>query len=302
MFGGSETAASEPEPPAEATPEPADETQAADLGAMFGGGETAAAEQEPAEATPEPVDETQAADLGAMFGGSETAASEPEPIEETVQTESGKEEPVAAEADAEEEEPVADITVVVPVVTEEEPSDRGEIAPAELEEKDTVSSGLSRYTLLPGDGNSLCGLRLENDRVRVIRGLVMAFDDSVLLEGDILSGNGMVWMGQGSLTPVVADFKKGMTVRIDRIAVRPAKVTHEACGIGSVPSLCKLHGTGNSSSILLFVNGRIKKLKVTPGLRIRNESVVAADPGVSFAEDESDFLAVSGKGSLIVTG
>jgi hypothetical protein len=91
-----------------------------------------------------------------------------------------------------------------------------------------------------------------------------------------------------------------MTVRIDRVAVRPSGLTREACGIGSVPSLCKLSGEGDN--ILMFVSGRIKKLSVSPGLRVRGGSVVASDPGVEFGEDGSEFLSVSGEGMLIITG
>ncbi len=145
-------------------------------------------------------------------------------------------------------------------------------------------------------------MKLENAKARVIRGLIAGMDGTVFLEGDVLQGDGLVWIGQGNLTPVVVRYQEGMTVRIDRLVVRPVQIVHEACGLGSVPSLCKLNGSGSNSNILMFVTGRLKKLSVSSGLRVLEGSVLVADPEVSFAEDGSGFLSVTGEGSLIITG
>ncbi len=327
MFGDSEPAEDTPPPveeepeeevaPAEDTPPPAEEEPEEEVA--------------PAE---EAADTSTKTDLGSIFGGSESedskeglqssdSLSDPasvfgagESSEDVVST--GEQPGVAQDADpgavfgsseaetVADEEPPAEITVVVPIVSEEviEDSAEEEDITSDTEKDAVVSTEFSRYTLLPGDGTSLCTLKLENGEVRVIRGLVAAMDGSVSLNGEVLSGNGLVWMGQGNLTPVTVRYKEGMTVRIDRVAARPVQVIHKSCGIGSVPSLCRLNGNGNGndSNILMFVTGRLKKVMVTPGLRVRNGSVVVADPEVSFTEEESDFLSVSGKGMVIITG
>ncbi|MCK5131845.1 MAG: hypothetical protein KAR40_06790, partial [Candidatus Sabulitectum sp.] len=246
-------------------------------------------------------------DLGAIFGDSEPETPEPQsaeaPTEGVPSVSTGEAQDVSIKEPEEVESP-AEITVEVPIVQDKAVKDsdeKEETSPEPVEEAVEYSDS-SCYTLLPGDGISLCVMKLEDGEVRVIRGLVTAMDGSVSLDGEVLSGNGLVWMGQGNLTPVVVKFKEGMTVRIDRMAARPVQVTHEACGIGSVPSLCKLNGSGNSNRILMFVTGRIRKLTVTPGLRVREGSVVVADPGVSFTEEKPGFLSVSGKGMVIITG
>ena len=157
------------------------------------------------------------------------------------------------------------------------------------------------YEILPGDSSALCSLKIDSGSLRVLRSLVAAVSGEIKLDGDLLSGSGMAWMGQGSLTPVIVEYKDGMTVRIDKLAVRPAGITSNTTGIEAVPSLRKLEG-GNSGSLLMFITGRQKKITVVPGLRIKAGSVLAADPGVSFSQDQDDFLAVTGSGRVIITG
>jgi len=246
-----------------------------------------------------------------MFGGSEPA---PEQEAETegvpdVSMESAEAEEDSAGVSPEVSEPdresSAEISVVVPIVPEdvvEDSAEEEETTPKPVKETAKMPPGPSCYTLLPGDSNALCVMKLEDGSARVLRSLVVAMDGSVFLDGEVLSGNGLIWMGQGSLTPVAVRYREGMTVRIDRVAVRPVEVVNEACGIGSVPSLCKFYGGGNDSSILMFVTGRLKKLTVTPGLKVRGECVVMADPKVSFVEEESGFLSLSGEGMVIISG
>ncbi len=253
----------------------------------------------------------EAADLNAMFGGEavEEVREPDKPDMTAVQDKQTETQEVST--DEKSEEPPAEIVVEVPVVPEdreEEPEGKLEETQEKLEEKtetgpveeSAADDAAAIYTLLPGNDSALCVLKLETGSVRVIRGLLAAMDGSLSLDGEVLTGSGLAWMGQGNLTPVVVRYTEGMTVRIDRVAVRPVGLTRETCGIGSVPSLCKFRGKGNN--ILVFVSGRTKKLSVSPGLKVRGGSVVASDPGVVFKEDGSEFLSVSGEGMLIITG
>ena len=311
MFGISEELAEEP-----AVQEEEPESAQADLSAMFGAVEEPA--EEPAVQEEEP--ESAEADLSAMFGAVEEPAEEPAVQEEEPESaeadlstmfgasEESEEEPAVQEAQTEhqsEEEPPVEIFVVVPVIeseTDDYPEKVTAGIPEPVEQSVNESSERTRYSILTGDSSSLCSIKLDAGRIRVIAALVAATDRSVSLDGDILSGKGLIWMGQGYLTPVVLSFKEGMIVRIDRLAARPDGVTHEACGIASVPSLCRLKQNGNENQILLFVSGRLKKIAVSPGLRIRASSLVAADPQVSLADSGLNFLSVTGKGTVIITG
>ncbi len=244
-----------------------------------------------------------AADLNAMFSGDSTEEESEEGKEADLpdETAASHEETEAREESVEEnaEEPPAEIVVEVPVVPESQEQESEEKPEVEQIKQSVSEGGEARYTLLPGNDSALCVLKLDTGSVRVIRGLVVAMDGSLSLDGVILSGRGMAWMGQGNLSPVVVKYTEGMTVRIDRVAVRSDGLLRETCGIGSVPSLCTLSGKGDN--ILLFVSGRVKKLPVSQGLRVRGGSVVAADPGVVFEEVDSEFLCVSGEGMLTVT-
>ena len=253
----------------------------------------------------------EAADLNAMFGEEavEKVRETDKPDMTAVQDKQTETQEVST--DEKSEEPPAEIVVEVPVVPEdreEELEEKLEETQEKLEEKtetehveeSAADDAAAIYTLLPGNDSALCVLKLETGSVRVIRGLLAAMDGSLSLDGEVLTGSGLAWMGQGNLTPVVVRYTEGMTVRIDRVAVRPVGLTRETCGIGSVPSLCKFRGKGNN--ILVFVSGRTKKLSVSPGLKVRGGSVVASDPGVVFKEDGSEFLSVSGEGMLIITG
>jgi hypothetical protein len=305
-----------------------------DLSSMFGAGEPETTEEdsssdliaEPSKVTDdtdallEPVAaEESSADLDEVDPDSaspEGKAVAAEPVSGEIPAPEADEEESTEPADALQEEKTveepAEIVVEVPVVeesSEQEPEEKNQTVPEPAEEQtaksvdESVATGDSAvYTLLPGNSDSLCTLKLETGSLRVLRAVVVATDGSLSLEGDLLSGNGMAWMGQGNLSPIVVKYTDGMTVRIDRVAARPSQVSHEACGIGSVPSLCRLGGSGNGNSILMFVTGRTRKLTVTAGLKVRGRSVVTADPGVSFTDDGSEYLAVSGKGVLIITG
>ena len=324
IFGGdgSATTETDSEPPVE---KPADaetdrespvvEPLAASLGAVFGeeepvaeSTETDVAPEEEAPPTEESEEESEPVDETSPENIPEDSAVE---SEEGVSSPDEEEEEKKAESST--EEPPAEISVVVPVVPEETVEESAEEVteteespqdpePEPEKESPEVPVETSAFTLLPGDDTSLCVLNLEDSKARVTRGLVVAMEGSVSLDGDVISGNGLVWMGQGNLTPIVVDYKEGMTIRIDRVAARPIQIAHEACGIGSVPSLCKFTGNADDSSILMFVSGRLKKLTVTAGLRIRGGSVVSADPEVSFSEEEAGFLSVSGSGEVIITG
>jgi hypothetical protein len=292
MFGSVEVA-DEPvvleEEPASVSP---------DLDSMFGSVEVAdepvVLEEEPASVSP---------DLDSMFGSVEVAdepvilEEEPASVSSDLSSMLGSSETV--------DEPSVEISIVVPLISPDSVDDSLEEtkeAPKPDEELPAMSAGNARYSILTGDNCALCTIKLEEGRIRVRGALIAAMDQSVSLTGDILTGKGLIWMGQGYLTPVVLNCKEGMTVRIDRLAARPDGVTHEACGIGSVPSLCRLKQNGNDNQILLFVSGRLKKITVSPGLRIRAACVVAADPQVLLSDDGSDFLSVTGKGTVIITG
>jgi len=270
--------AEEPEKPAEEeTPadEPeAEETGPSDLSAIFG--EQAREEEPPAEEPEKPAEE-------------ETPAEEPEQTEET---------PVEEPEQADEEEPAAE----EPEQSEEaveEPQKEEPQEPSVEAAKEPMPQ--ASYEILPGDSSALCSLRIDSGSIRVLRSLVTAMSGEATLEGDILSGPGMAWMGQGSLTPVAVDYEDGMTVRIDRLAVRPAGVTSNPTGIETVPSLRKLEGE-YGGTLLLFITGRQKKITVVPGLRVKAGSVLAASPEVIFSEEEDGFLSATGSGRVIITG
>ena len=341
IFGGAPPAV-EPEPSVEETAEEpseepiapveeAEEKPEADLNAIFGGAPPAVepeppekeTAQEPSEEPAAPVEEPEEktlSDIDAIFGGVPPAV---EPSEKET-AEEPSEEPAAPV-----EEPATEIAVEVPVVPEKEeagetetdqrivsekvPPDAEELSTDEATETDEAEKTVDEpaeqvevveqvsYDLLPGDSSSLCVMNLRSGKVRVLRGLVAAMAGEVQLEETILSGSGMVWMGQGSLMPVITDYADGMTVRIDRLAARPLHLKSTSAGIEAVPALRRLNGE-NSGSLLMFISGRLKKITVVPGLRVKAGSVLAADPGVSFSQEDKDFLAVSGSGRVILTG
>jgi hypothetical protein len=205
--------------------------------------------------------------------------------EEAFSGETPEEKKVSEEENASDEpEPEGETTVVSQITSEPE-----EEAEAKTE-----------YTLLPGDCSSLCLLKLETGRVRVVGALVAAIAGSLELRENVLEGEGEAWMGQGSLTPVVIGYSPGMTVRMDRIGAMPLELFSESLGIVSAPSLRRLLGNGECR-ILMFVSGRYKKIEAQPGLCIRAGSVLAAGPSVEFADDGGNFLTVSGGGTIYIS-
>ncbi|HPF33036.1 MAG TPA: hypothetical protein PK907_08485, partial [Candidatus Sabulitectum sp.] len=218
------------------------------------------------------------------------------------------------EGDQEEEDEPAEIVVEVPVEPEpqaeeapeepaaEEPEPEPEPEPEkepEPDEEQPVEE--TSYELLPGDASSLCAMRVDSGRVMVTVGLVTAVSGDVNLEDGVISGAGMAWMGQGDLNPVIIDYAPGITVRIDKLAVRPEAVGSVSAGVPEIPSLRKLQGEC-SCSLLLFTAGRRKNLTVVPGLRVKAGSILAADPDVSFSSAGNGFLEVTGSGKVVITG
>ena len=236
----------------------------------------------------------------------EPSAPEPEAAPET--------EPAAAQEPQEEPEAVeepspAEISVEVPVISDEA-SDIAVEPVAEVKEEEpageTAESAVDseqacEYILLPGNAVSLCSMKLVSGSVRVISGLVTAVSGDVEIKGKVLSGEGMVWFGQGTLEPVVVEYKDGMTIRIDKLAVRPNSITSESAGVESMPSLRKLTGM-NSGSLLMFTSGSCKTISVSRGLRVRAGCILATDADVHLSGGEDGFLEVTGTGSLLITG
>ncbi|PIE51568.1 hypothetical protein CSA37_11230 [Candidatus Fermentibacteria bacterium] len=329
------------EPAAEESPskEPVSESPEADLSAIFGSGSSEeAAAAEPAEdvaeenfsqesepaaeesLSEEPLPESPEADLSAIFisGSSEEAAAaeppEEEPPEEEPSVEESSADEVPPESEenreleeaqseaAQEEEPVG-ITIEVPVVAEVDSDQSSSVEGSPVSEEPEPEYGTETvvYTVLPGGSDSLCTLKVESGSVRVLKGFIVSLSKDLKLDRCTVSGNGTALLGLGSSNPVPVSYRKGMTVRIDKLAVSPSGMTSESAGIDSVPSMWRL--TGEFDGLLLFFTpGRYSKIKVSEGLRVRSDCILSADPTVNFSKEEDGFLQVEGYGSLTVAG
>jgi len=276
------------------------EGDSTDLSAIFG----TAPEEEKEEPVEEPEQEApveESSEKPEQETPVEESSGEPEqetPVEE-YSGEPEQEDPSEEPAEGSEKLPEEEVPSEEPAKdSEEAPEREAALAPVEA----AVSTGPKvSYEILPGDSSALCSLRIDSGSLRVISSFIAAMSGDVKLEGDLLSGSGMAWLGQGSLTPVIVDYADGMTVRIDRLAVRPEGVTSTSSGIDAAPSLRKLQG-GEEGTLLMFITGRQKKITVVPGLRIKTGCILASEPGVSFSQEEDGFLTVSGSGRVIITG
>jgi hypothetical protein len=97
-----------------------------------------------------------------------------------------------------------------------------------------------------------------------------------------------------------------MLVKRDALALHDILVSVTSAEEEDLAWADRLQGP-KGSELLLFGAGRFRTIKLDkdlPGVRLRRDALVAADPDVEVKpiESEKDFLMVSGDGQVIISG
>jgi hypothetical protein len=259
-------------------------------------------EEQPAPEPPAGVEDA----LSAIFAAdTEEEQPAPEPsaeVEASVSADDGPSGEEAPEPASGEETPPEAEKADEPAAAEEEPA-KVEEAPVPAEKPEPPAA--ARYTAHPVENAEIPVMHLHSGSVSVRPAFLVAMDEGVEAVVDEegvthLTGTGTVLLGQGYESPVRFGYTPGMAARYDMLAIRPDGVGHESMGFGSIPSLARLHGDARGD-LLFFCSGRTRAVRLHCGVRIRAETLVAADHDVRIEELPEGWLRVSGEGRVLLS-
>lgn len=135
---------------------------------------------------------------------------------------------------------------------------------------------------------------------------LMAFDSSLTITADgprrILSGTGMMVLGQAFRSPVTLSLAVGDLVRGDRLVFSDAGVSFAEAGTDLLPSMLRVEGAGGQA--LAFTGGRFARIPLSGqpvSARAACVLLVPAGAEVSPDPDNPGFIRLEGDGSLLVS-
>jgi hypothetical protein len=135
---------------------------------------------------------------------------------------------------------------------------------------------------------------------------LMAFDSSMTITAEgprrILSGTGMMVLGQAFRSPVTLSLAEGDLVRGDRLVFSDAGISFTEAGTDLLPSMLRVEGAGGQA--LAFTGGRIARIPLSGqpvSARAACVLLVPAGAEVSPDPDNPGFIRLEGDGSLLVS-
>ncbi len=148
-------------------------------------------------------------------------------------------------------------------------------------------------------------VELRSGKVDLRMAYVVSLDGDLTIEKEgprrIVSGNGLILLGQGTRVPVVVKLSEGSLVRTDRLALLDSRTVLAEGAVESIPALARI--ASGPCEAVLFAGGRFRELRMDGDrVSVRSGCILCAEPGLTVSEDpaNADFLTVEGSGRVVL--
>ncbi len=162
------------------------------------------------------------------------------------------------------------------------------------------------FDIHPAGQDDLLVVDFIEGRLEMKLAYLMAFDSSLTVTAEgpkrILSGTGMMVLGQAFRSPVTLSLAGGDLVRGDRLVFSDAGISFAEAGTELLPSMLRVEGAGGQA--LAFTGGRYARIQLSgQPVSARAACVLQVPAGAEVSPDPDNpgFIRFKGDGSLLVS-